>query len=148
MNPFAKLFENLFGKRKAPVATAAQPSAVPAPDDLETLIGRAADTLTSADQQRALDALQGVTLYINLHRDAEGRTRMPSAAIGNGIQAIVLYIAPDHPELVKPFGSLLWEKALDMVGTMPENAGLLVQSRGTGWIAIDRKGATAIRAQG
>lgn len=148
---FKKLFGKLFGAKAAgPDAPQSAPASVPAPpaeDELDALIARAADTHARDDRERVLAALKGRKLFMNLNRDAEGRMTMRSATLDGGLTPVILYATEDHPDLAKPTGAIVWEVALGMVGEMPENAGLLLQSRGTGWIAIDKKGAAAILAR-
>ncbi len=144
---FAKLFAKLFG-RKDPLPLADAPPAAPVIDDLDALITRAADTHARDDRERVLAALKGRKLFVNLGRDAEGRMTMRSASLDSGLKPVILYAAEDHPDLVKPFGGIAWDEALAMVEKLPDTAGLLLQSRGTGWIAIDKKGAATILKRG
>jgi hypothetical protein len=148
---FAKLLTRLFGPKVTPPdATAVNTALAPAPseeDDLDALITRAADTRARDDHERVLAALEGKELFLSLARNAEGRTTMRTASLESGLKPVILYTASDHPDLVKPMGGIVWEEALRMVAKLPDTAGLLLQSRSTGWIAIDKRGAAAILAR-
>ena len=108
--------------------------------NIETLLTDAATIGKSSDYERLFLALKGVELFFNVTTEgSEGQAvSTPLVRVGPCLNAVLLCTSKNSDKLTKPFGGIQWERALQMVLSVPLADGMVIQGIGTAWIGLDK----------
>lgn len=120
--------------------------------NIDALLATAASTGDANDYQRLFDALKGVELFLSIATapDPAGGTRAPASTplvkVGPSLNAVLLCISRESDKLSKPYGGVVWERALQMVASMPQADGLVIQGDGSAWVGLDKAKVNSLLA--
>jgi len=104
-------------------------------NDLNGLITKAANSQASEDYEFFFQNAREKEFYFEATREGN-ETTIPTALIGEDLEAVVFYVNPKDSKLSETYAGILWEEGLEMVVKMSKSLGLVIQSTGTAWIAI------------
>jgi hypothetical protein len=105
---------------------------------IDALIAEAARTNAPEDYGSLFSALAGTETFLNLEHELAGAVSTPVFAVGSCQHAVLLFTSNDHPRLRRPFAGIVWERALEMTDRMPIADGLIVQSKGSAWVGLNK----------
>lgn len=118
--------------------------------NIEMLLSNAAKTKNARDYDAFFQLARGMELFFNvttLDASTPGvPISVPLVEAAPGLNAVLFFVSNNNQSLKKPFGGLVWEKALEMVVNMPQADGLVIQGDDAAWIGIDKEKAKALLA--
>lgn len=114
--------------------------------DIDALLSDAATTGASDAYERLFLALNGVELFFNVTTGGEGNQAVstPLVKVGPCLNAVLLCTSKDSDKLSKPFGGIQWERALQMVMSIPQADGVVIHGVGAAWIGLDKAKVEAL----
>lgn len=117
---------------------------------VDELVSQAAASNVMEDYDRLFAALEGTELFFNVSTEQDGDKSAPVSTplvtAGPGLSAVLFFTSRDNANLKKPYGGIVWEKALEMLVKMPQADGLIIQSGGKDWIGLDKEKAKSLLA--
>lgn len=121
-------------------------------DTIVHLVNRAANSGAATDYDELFSKLPGIELFFNVATVEEGGAdpvaiSTPLVHAGGALKAVLLFTSSDNPQLKRPFGGIVWERALEMVAGMPDADGLIIQTNDTAWVGIDKAKVLALLAE-
>ncbi|RUL72505.1 SseB family protein [Dyella choica] len=112
---------------------------------VDELVSLAAASNAMEDYDRLFAALEGAELFFNVSTEQAGAKSAPVSTplvtAGPGLSAVLFFTSRDNVNLKKPYGGIVWEKALEMLVKMPQADGLIIQSRSKDWVGLDKEKA-------
>jgi len=110
---------------------------------VEKLLAKAAQSNQSEDYEALFSAARGVEFFFNVSGSPSSSeahfVSTPLVQAGAKLRAVLMFTSKTAPSLKRPFGGILWEKALEMVVNMPQADGIIIQNNDNTWIALDRE---------
>jgi hypothetical protein len=114
---------------------------------IEALVSRAASNKTNSDYDELFLVLRGIELFFNVNGGGGANASpvsIPIVDAGSGFRAVLFFTSNESKNLKKPFGGLVWEKALEMVIKINDADGLIIQNNEAAWVGVDKIKAKAL----
>ena len=116
--------------------------------EVEKLLAKTAQSNNPEDYEALFSAARGVEFFFNVSGSPTSSENhfvsTPLVNAGEGLRAVLMFTSKNNPSLKKPFGGIIWEKALEMVINMPQADGLIIQNNDLTWLAIDKENLRSI----
>lgn len=117
---------------------------------IDELVSLAAATNAMEDYDRLFAALEGVELFFNVNTEHAGvkskAVSTPLVEAGPALNAVLFFTSRDNANLKKPYGGIVWEKALEMLVKMPQADGMIIESGSKDWVGLDKEKARLLLA--
>lgn len=118
-------------------------------NEIERLVGIAAEAQTPAARQGLFAALRDVEVFFSLkatqHQGGETRAT-PLLRLSDGAHAMMLYTSKSHPDLSDRFGGGSFADALAAAAKMSGLDWVILSNRAAQWVAIRKREIPAILA--